>query len=455
MTGIWKFTRSRWKNFNYIKKSFNNLNTNLFVALSFCLYCLIIYKINIVISSIMLSLIIAVNFFNLKYWIKIAIVFPLIFLVHYLWYLDLFKINGKNICGKFEIKRFFNKSILIKYQYYNVLVKNWSSWEFNNFYKYNIELSGTLSIIKNQNMFSLSNKIDFELLNVKLVSKAYAYQEKIPILQDYDYKTKKFLALVLFNIQQANDLFVDQLKQLSVMHYFTISGFHFGIIYLLISKILKWLNSKELIVDLISILMLFFYLKLLNFSISASRAFLFLILKIASKNIFKGKFNNIDILSFAALLLIFFDIRTMYSYSFILSFTITLIIFLILDIKKIYKNNIFVNFLFIILPYISSISIVISFNPKFNILGIFYQLFFLPISIFNYVFCLFAFIVKPIIKMYVSIFEIVINTLSYGCLIIEVEKNSILGYSINFYIISIYTYIKIKREYYLLTNHFK
>ncbi|WP_228846925.1 hypothetical protein [Metamycoplasma hominis] len=53
-------------------------------------------------------------------------------------------------------------------------------------------------------MFSLSNKIDFELLNVKLVSKAYAYQEKFQYCKIMIIK-QKISSLVLFNIQQAND----------------------------------------------------------------------------------------------------------------------------------------------------------------------------------------------------------------------------------------------------------
>ncbi|TPE57410.1 hypothetical protein FJO69_01505 [[Mycoplasma] falconis] len=138
------------------------------------------------------------------------------------------------------------------------------------------------------------------------------------------------------------------------------------------------LKINKFIANFIILNLLLSYLILINFLISATRAFVFILL-ISVNDSFKKKLKNIDSLLITAFIFVLINPYIFYNFSFILSFAITFVILLSIEITKTWKNG-FLKFIFtLFLAYFISTLIVNNFENKINILGFIYQLIFMPI----------------------------------------------------------------------------
>ncbi len=174
-----------------------------------------------------------------------------------------------------------------------------------------ISLTGHVVKIKNTNKFDLSmylktkqimsqiypNDLSVKELSHSFLNRAHAYIEN-------GSKTWKSIAPLLLlgeHTEHTKTLF-EITKKLSIVHLFVISGFHIGIIHKVVASLFK--KMKIYCFDIFALLPLIIYVFLLNWTIPAIRALLFISL-ITFKNKIKPfkKFSNVDVLGFVGILL--------------------------------------------------------------------------------------------------------------------------------------------------------
>lgn len=259
----------------------------------------------------------------------------MIFLAYTVYYLLIYQFDNYEINEKIKVYK-IHKSFLI-FKYKNLLFRIPKkiiklNLDLNNNFEYFFKIKGTLKRINNLTLFNLSNEIFFDIKNLKI---NFDYQiQKLSLFSSKNGIVLEYLNIIVLNNYRSNSNVVNKLSNLNIIHFFTISGFHFNLIYLTVIKLFSKIKRKIFIEDFIGVGLLIIYLVAINFHISASRSLIFLILIFLNKNVFNRKLSNISLLSITALILSVYKPFSIFSYSFILSFLITLSIFIIVDFLK-------------------------------------------------------------------------------------------------------------------------
>lgn len=120
----------------------------------------------------------------------------------------------------------------------------------------------------------------------------------------------------------------EKFLQLNIVHLFVISGFHIYYINKILCKLLKFKNK-----DYISLLIIFAYLWLIDFQIPASKTFLILLLTKINENFWKQKLSKTVIFLVVVNLFLLYEVNSVYSLSFILTFLFSFFINLINSVK--------------------------------------------------------------------------------------------------------------------------
>lgn len=194
---------------------------------------------------------------------------------------------------------------------------------------------------------------------------------------------KSLLLLMLFNEKtKLGWQIYNQLKLISVCHIIVISGFHLNLLITLINKIFrnKYINFT------LNFFILFTISIFLDFSIGVIRVFLIYVISIIDR---KKNLNNFEKLILSAIIILFFKPRTLFSYSFQMSYLAT---FSILYINKIYKKkflkDLLINFTINIYLY----PIISKMNKCFSLWSFIYSFLFSWIYLFNFILFLFFYI---------------------------------------------------------------
>lgn len=153
------------------------------------------------------------------------------------------------------------------------------------------------------------------------------YQEKL------DDHTFQYFKALLFGVNKMDEEVKEAYSSLYLSHILAISGMHL----LFLNQVIIWLSRKFFKIEgsVFSLCLLGGYLILLNFPISALRAYLFLVL---------GKFNErgrirytkLDILSISFIIMCFLQPLSVYQNSFILSYMVS---FLLVFVQEFYRSS--------------------------------------------------------------------------------------------------------------------
>lgn len=372
-----------------------------------------------------------------------------------------FKNVGKEINDNFKIiKSFSNFFIIQNNSRTNILI-----YFKNNIFNIDdiVHIKGAVSEIKNINSFHNSNNVYLQIYKASV----YLYEKvNTNYFSNKDANTRMFLNLFIFSKQiDKNSEIIQMLKEMSIVHYFIISGFHFGIIYFIFKKIFEKIRLVKAS-EYLSLLLLFIYLCMLKFPISAFRAFIFLLLRVINQKLFNKKLSNLTLLAFIATLFLIFDYSLIFNYSFIFSFVLTFVILLTNNIfrnaKKEYLKNIWIS----LFTYFSSLLISLTLVEKISIFSFIYQLFFGPIIFLSYTFSILFFWTKYLSMWYFNFLSALIKLIYKTNIEINIGKKLIyLPFIIHALYILIYMLISLNRNYliykinsYFLTyqlNHFQ
>lgn len=341
---------------------------------------------------------------------------------------DKIKINDDVLV--ITIKDLNNELLLIKYY-----LKNNKYVDINLGYK--IEVYGEFINIKKSttiNTFDYKkysyNKRMFYIVNasyLKIVNKniGIIYKLKNNINNYFStYKNGKYLKLILLGDKSEMDSeIIESFRNNGYSHLFAISGMHVSFITSFILLLLKKIKVKEEKRYLIAIIFLFIYLMVIGNSPSIVRAFLFfLLLSINKIYYFYIDVINIFILTLSITLLI--NPFYIYDLGFLYSFIISLSLILSSHILNKYKNYFVKLAITSVISFLASIPITLYNFYELNILGIIYNLFYVPfVTFILFPLSIIILILKPLSFIYdffILILEntsILLNNITFGKLI--------------------------------------
>lgn len=202
--------------------------------------------------------------------------------------------------------------------------------------------------------YQLSNKID-DLLHWSLRDKINGFFNEV-----YEPKLASFIKLVLLNKKDNNIYkFYNQTVSLGIVWMITISGFH---LHALITCLRCILKKVKIIKTLFPMLIISFYLYLLNFSYSCTRVILMLLFASVFKKVKLSKFN---LLGLVGLIIIFLNPVAISNYGFVLSFLGCIGLYYIFELKI---NNLFLEkFLINVVINLLSLPIIVTMNESLSL----------------------------------------------------------------------------------------
>ncbi len=279
--------------------------------------------------------------------------------------------------------------------------------ENNNFYKY----------LKSKNINYL-----VEASLIQVIGHKYSINEVIfnYLSKDGAYYSRYVPLILLGKRYPKNNIILDKLQNISLIHLFTISGFHINIIIFILERIFKYIRIQNKYFYFLIYFSIFFYILLLNMPIPAMRAFIFSFLCFVNKKIFNNKFHTLNLLSFTMSIFFFINPYVIYSLSFIFTFSISFAIILLnSSTSQKYKKIKFTIFIWLLSTIFN-----IYLNKEINFLSWLINIIFTPIISFSYVLTFFFFWMKPILDNYYLLLDILINMFQYIKLSINFNLDS-------------------------------
>ncbi len=265
-------------------------------------------------------------------------------------------------------------------------------------------------------------------------------------------KSYAYLQACIFGIVDLDEQVEETYSSLYISHLFAISGMHILLLYQFLCFIIQRIFKKE--GSIIAIFVLFGYIWLIGFPISAVRAYLFLFFSFFNR-FGTLRYTKLDIWSLSFLLLVLVQPFTFYQMSFILSFIINFI--LIFKEEFIRTNSKILNSLFTSLLCIFSIfPFLIQMNSDISfvgmgigfIFGVFFSKFLYPVLFFS---LLFPF---PVFEQLWMRFETILLFIHQFLPIVRISTIPLI-FIILYYLIYIFLLImlaskKFKAKYYIL-----
>ena len=335
-------------------------------------------------------------------------------------------INEEITSNTYVVKTVKEKYMIIKNDNVNYLVY---IDEEDIFYKNDeVNIYGKVSFIENdleldtfefkdylnkQRVFYQVNIYDYEIVNRKIPLSTKIIDYITSNLEDESYKMTKML---LFNDKSVDEVAYDNLKEINAIHLFVVSGFHISFFYSLITKLFK---KKSVVGKIIGLIVCSFYVFLLDFSLSATRALISLFIN----KLFSKYFNKLDAISIAGLILLVIEPLNLFSYSFIMSFVMVYVI--TFSNAFLYKKNKIIQTLSLaLICFLALLPVQLLINYKLNFISLLTNTFLSYMVIVIFVLCIIGI---PISFIYPNLFGFIYDYFNKG-----IEHISLLNTSVVF-----------------------
>lgn len=234
---------------------------------------------------------------------------------------------------------------------------NYKDYLYHKYIYYIIKIDKIKIISKNDNIF----------LNIK-----NSIYKRIDTIKYNDY----LYAFILGKSYYINSEVLNNYKINGITHLFALSGLHVSMFSSIILFILKKIKLSEKLSYFITSLFLIFFAFIASFTPSIVRSVLFFILS-SINNVYYLYIKPKYLLYIVFSILIFINPFYIYDTGFILSFCISFFILLFNEKNKI-NNNLLSILVISILSTLSSLPIIINMSYEINILGFINNLFFIP-----------------------------------------------------------------------------
>ena len=182
-------------------------------------------------------------------------------------------------------------------------------------YNKNYKAQGIYAIgnIKNSKKISKAN-IFYKISN------SFTDRAKKLFVENLDEKNSNIITSIVLADRSLLDQEVrDRLNMLGMSHILAVSGLHIGVIVVFLDSIIKGLTKNKKLTDILVTLIIIFYLFIIGFPISATRAFLFYLLY--KGNIYLKKDLDLKKIYFLSLsIILFINPMAIYSLSLLMSY---------------------------------------------------------------------------------------------------------------------------------------
>ncbi len=242
---------------------------------------------------------------------------------------------------------------------------------------------------------------------------------------------RKVAPILLLGIKtkETNAIFLLS-KKLSILHLFVISGFHIGIIFKVLSYILKRLKIPY--ADIFSLLPVIMYVFLLNWTTPALRALLFLMLNSAFNIKETRKTTSLDVIGFVGMILLIVNPFLINSISFQLTLIATTTIIYLNTIP--FKSKIIKYLCINIGVFLATLPIIGSMNGWISLWAIFYSITLTPLISMVYIVSILLIPFKTLLSYIYIVMFLILKIFSQTVIIIKTPTfSTTLTY--NYYII--------------------
>lgn len=319
----------------------------------------------------------------------------------------------KNINHEVYVDRILSNGITFKLNNNNYYLRTTKTFDIDDCVFVESNDIEELNIQKSFDKYLKSININFKInkaLKINLVGNKESIKRKVLnfFSKGPTYFVRYGPLIVLGNKNKKNESIVNKISNISLIHLFTISGFHINIIFYFFSKILSILKVKNKYFEFIILFFILIYVFLISFPISSIRSLIFLFLMLVNKKWLKNRFNNFDLLSFTFIFLIIFNPYLFFSLSFIFSFFMTFSIFLTnkIKLKKFQKLK------HLLIIWFFSLFIGIYLNNEINLTSFFGNIILTPIISLTYILSILFFYLKDVLDNWYLIVDIFINFFS-------------------------------------------
>lgn len=262
-------------------------------------------------------------------------------------------------------------------------------------------------------------------------------------IEKYDAKVSSYLkAFILGDTSSIDSSIKENYRILGISHLLSTSGMHVSLFTGILMFLLKKINMKEFIRYLIIFVFLLFYMFLTGFTPSILRSGVCFIFNSINK-LLKLDVESINVFIFAISIIIFINPFIVYNMGFIFSSVTSfyLICFTsIINKSSGIRKSIIISFI----ANLATFPLVIYNYFEINLLGVIYNIFFIPIiSLVIFPLSLISFVIFPISKvllLFINVVEYIMNCLVKIDSVLILSKPSVLLIVIYYIVITVVLY---------------
>lgn len=314
-------------------------------------------------------------------------------------------------------------------------------------------------IFCNENNVNILKK-DYSLL-YKISSKFKDYVEKTFYSRLDNKNANIILSIILGDKSYLEEVFLDNIRNIGLAHVFAVSGLHIGILYAFFTNVLKKIGINKKKSFFITWSILWIYGFLIGFPTSVLRTLFMFTIHFMADLLYR-KYNSINALAFAALILLIINPFWIFDVGFQLSFSAALALVIYSKyIKKFIKvqskiiDSLFV-FTFLQIFILPILAYHFNYIP---ILGILYNILFIPafslVIIASFGLLIIGWVNICIVNFLFLMLDYFLHSLYYiVCLLNNIKFNGIRIYSFNLFEITYY-YLFILIGFYINNNRYK
>lgn len=327
-----------------------------------------------------------------------------------------------------ELKQHENTIIYIKKNY--KITENSIVWLNGNV--------GDSSFSKNKMLFNYNNYLRSKKIgavifahgNVKIIEEDYSFLNKVSI-QFREYTENTFynslnkenadiiLSVILGDVDYLDDGLYHNIKLMGLAHIFAVSGTHIVILYIFLFAVFKICLLSRRISWLISWALIWFYGFLIGFPLTVMRALTMFTLLFGSE-VFYRKYNSINSIGLAALVLTIYNPYWIFDAGFLLSFSaaLGLIAYNKYVAKNIETEDVILRTLYLyIFMQLSILPVIAYYFNYLPLMGILYNLLLLPIFtvilIYGFVLLILNVLFSTVLTIPFKIFDYILYSLRY------------------------------------------
>ncbi len=222
------------------------------------------------------------------------------------------------------------------------------------------------------------------------------------------------LSIILGDVNYLDDEVYDNIKVMGLAHIFAVSGTHIVLMYIFLLNAFKFVFTRR-ISWILSWILIWFYGFLIGFPLSVMRALVMFTLLFGSEILYR-KYNSLNSIGLAALILTLYNPFWIFDAGFMLSFSAALSFIIFSKYIKV-KNTVLKNLYMYLFLQIFTLPVIVYYFNFIPVMGVLYNLLLLPvftvIMIYGFILLIFNSFFNIILIVPFKIFDYILYSLRF------------------------------------------